>query len=173
MYMIFKLISLFQQQQSSLLINFISSNTSKVVILESKTGEFGTYNGTSIHMTNISSNTRSISNIIEMKNRNQRIHLHQHRKRLSNSTSCSKYRHFESRWSTFCPTSHPIQTWPVSNLNPNHQNQINPKKKESNFDHQTGLRIREFNENWTWLWRLGGLRWAEILAIRCFGSMAA
>jgi len=58
------------------------------------------YHSASVHVTNISSDTRSIDNIIKMKNRDRRIHLHKHRKRLANSSSSTQYSDFEP----WCPS---------------------------------------------------------------------
>lgn len=75
-----------------------------------KQGEEQYYHSTGVHMTDICSNTRGVYNIIEMKNRHQRIHFHQHSKRLPYASCCSQYCNFKSTWSTFRPATHLLQS---------------------------------------------------------------
>jgi len=62
----------------------------------------GNYHSTSVHVANISCDTRGVDNIIKMKNWNQWVHLHQQRKGLTNSSSSPQNCNFESRCPTFC-----------------------------------------------------------------------
>lgn len=81
--------------------------------INAKEEEEKVYHSTSIHVTNISCNTRWIDNIIEVQNRHQGIHLHQQCQGLSYSSGSTQYCYFESGCSSFRPAIRPSQ-WRTS-----------------------------------------------------------